>query len=55
MDILSEEATLSKLFSRPFQKGVSSKRREFLPLRAFFFPLRGDTFSESAGEHVCLC
>ena len=49
MDILSGEATLSKLILPFLKKRVDSKRKEFAPHVSKFFPLREEPFQKRLG------
>ena len=48
VDILSGEATLSKLFYLSSGKGSTLKRKNLLPLGSQFFLFRVEPFSEGA-------
>ena len=48
--IVSDEATLSKLFLSLFLKGIYLKRKEFTPKWSIFFPFKVDPFSEVSDE-----
>ena len=49
-DILLAEATMSKLFCFPSEKGSTLKEKNLLPMGSKFFPIRVDLFSEGTYE-----